>query len=135
MKVEIDLPEIWVKQFKSLAAILKRADWKQELSWYLEWDGCNFLAAPEDLAEHAMFLLSDDCPAGHPDESKLPRVVARRCLAHFARNKHLPLRRYQTEEDLIDRWRVEVGLLTEQIERISVRPCAEDEDSARSSLC
>jgi hypothetical protein len=135
MKVEIDLPEIWVKQFKSLAAILKRADWKQELSWYLEWDGCNFLAGPEDLAEHAMFLLSDDCPAGHPDESKLPRVVARRCLAHFARNKHLPLRRYQTEEDLIDRWRVEVGLLTEQIERISVRPCAEDENPSQSSLC
>jgi len=135
MKVEIDLPEIWVKQFKSLAAILKRADWKQELSWYLEWDGCNFLAAPEDLAQHAMFLLSDDCPAGHPDESKLPRMVARRCLAHFARIKHLPLSRYQTEEDLIDRWRVEVGLLTEQIERISVRLCAEDEKSARSSFC
>jgi hypothetical protein len=135
MKVEIDLPEIWVKQFKSLAAILKRADWKQELSWHLEWDGCNFLADPEDLAEHAMFLLSDDCPAGHPDASKLPRVVARRCLAHFARNKHLPLRRFQTEEDLVDRWRVEVGILTEQVERISGRPCAEDENPEQISSC
>jgi len=131
MKVEIDLPEIWVKQFKSLAAILKRADWKQELSWYLEWDGCNFLADPEDLAEYAIFILSDNCPAGHPDELILPRVIARRCLAHFARKKHTP-RRFETEEDLINQWRVEVGLLTKQVERISGRSAVKDESPDRS---
>ena len=125
MKVEIDLPEIWVKQFKSLAAILQRADWKQELSWYLEWDGCNLLADPGDLAEHAMHLLSDICPLGHPGDTILPRVIARRCHAYFARKKHTP-RQFETEESLVRIWRVAVGLESERIEKISQNPNADE---------
>jgi len=113
MKVEIDLPEIWVKQFKSLAGILQRADWKQELSWYLKWDGCNFLSDPEELAEWAMVLLADICPRGHHGETILPRVIARRALAYLARKKFTPLL-YKTEQDLIDRYRVETGEITEK---------------------
>ncbi len=112
MKVEIDVPTSWVKAFKSLAGILKRADWKQELSWYLKWDECNLLSDPRELAEFAMALLADICPKGHRGEGILPQVIARRALAYLERKGGFPSHKF--EEDLIDIWRVEVGEITKE---------------------